>query len=80
MQPLDCAEIEPVAFAQTMRHIGAHISTQPPEERHIDTGRHNPVDIVVAIKTNRLPSRDRAMQPFDRLLHIGNQKGIMRRL
>ena len=80
MQALNGAKVESIAFAETMRNIGANLCTQPAKERHVDAGRRNPIDIVVAVKTDRLLSRHGAMQPFDRLLHVGDQKRIMRRL
>ncbi len=80
MQALHGAEVESVAFAESMRNIGANLCVQPAKERQIDACRRNPIDIVIAVKTDRLLSRDGAMQPFDRLVHVGNQKWIVRRL
>ena len=80
MQALNGYEVKSITFAETMRNIGANLGIQPAKERHVDAGRRNPIDIVVAVKTDRLLSRHRTMQPFNRLLHVGNQKRIVRRL
>src|SRR5215472_6111784 len=80
MQPLDRTGIESITFTQSMRHIGADVCAELTKEREIQASCCDAVYIVVAIKADRLTGHDGPMEPLYGLIHIGNQKRIVRQL
>jgi hypothetical protein len=80
MQPLDRFRIQSVAFPFSMGDVGPHIGAERSKEREVHSRRRHPVDVIITIKTDRLMRHHCPMQSVNRLLHVGNQKGVVREL
>ncbi len=80
VQPLHGGGVQPISFPLAVGHIRAHSGAKRSKKRQVDGGRRHAVYVIVAIETHRLLAGDGLMQTFDRRFHIGDQKGIVRRL
>ena len=77
MQSVDRCWLQPVAVLETLRDEVDHIGAEQFERAPQDDGGGDAVDVVVAVDRDPLAVGDRAHDPLDRDLHVGERHRIV---
>ena len=69
-----------VALLEPARQVPDDVGTRLAQGQDCERGRADPVDVVVAVDADPGASRDGAADGVDRLLHVAEEKRVVRRL
>ena len=70
-------DVQPVAFAVTVRNVGMSIDAQACEPLHQQGGAGDAVRVEVAVDDHLLPPTEGPLQPLHRSFHVGKGERIV---